>query len=71
MTDADVNAAARRELAEQPVCAECGGTEGKIQHADIAWPFLEPPRHYALWLHPECEAVCIERLETEMKEQQK
>lgn len=38
-------------------------------------PFMPNPnangRHVELWLHPECEAACIERLETEMKEQQK
>lgn len=41
-------------------CAECGRLDGRIQHVDIAWPLGQ---HFELWLHPQCEAECIERLE--------
>lgn len=49
------------QINKQP-CAECGGLEGTIQHADIAWPGA---KHWEGWLHPECEKACAERLEAE------
>ena len=102
MTDEDVNAVAR-ETSQPPeyekhVCAECGKTDGIIQHTDIAWPgskpfylylhvegddgFMANPRriagrmfsideglHLELWLHRQCVADCLERLERERKSQ--
>jgi hypothetical protein len=41
---------------------ECGLDRGTVQHVDIAWP---NGRHWACWLHPECEQACAARLERE------
>ena len=51
-----------QKMTNKEPCAECGGLEGVIQHADIAWP---GGRHWEGWLHPECEKAYAERLEAE------
>jgi len=41
-------------------CIECGETTGWIQHVDVAWP---GGKHWEGWLHPDCEAEALERIE--------
>jgi hypothetical protein len=54
---------------DKPKCAECGDSDGVVQHVDIAWPKRwdetrgAVQSHSSAWLHPECETVHIARLE--------
>jgi hypothetical protein len=49
---------------DKPKCAECRDDDGVVLHYDIAWP--SPIRkHWAGWLHAECEAVFLARRERE------
>ena len=45
-----------------PMCAECGETSGRIQRVVVSWPRGD---HRELWLHPECERDCLQRIEGE------
>jgi hypothetical protein len=49
-------------MSAQPMCIECGETSGIVQRVAIAWP---NGHHRELWLHPDCERDCLERLERE------
>jgi hypothetical protein len=53
-----------------PACDECHDIDGVIQHVDVAWPVRSIGLgrefgHIEVWLHPECEAVFVARLEKE------
>lgn len=50
---------------DRPICAECGEEVGIVQYVSIAWPVGQrwQGMHHQLWLHPQCEAAAIERLE--------
>jgi hypothetical protein len=50
---------------EPKPCAHCGRSEGRIQYVAVTWP---GGRHFALWLHPECEQAALSRLEAPTEE---
>jgi len=43
-------------------CDECCDDDGVVQWVEIAWP---GGRRWSGWLHPECEAVHVARLDKE------
>lgn len=60
---------AEQNLKPPHACIVCGRSDGVVQHYDIAWPTDESVgrRYFEGWVHAQCEAKLIERLEGKRK----